>query len=170
MKKILHAAVISAILAAPLSGERSFRGKILVLGFDSAQITQVQDRMLRETLMRELRKSGYDTVTVMETESLFLENESRQTRKISDGLLKKFCLEAGAGCAMTGKMHPKNVRIKKETGIKKNGVYVFEMRAYVRETEKFLSFRTETAGEKDLYDFFNKSAEAIAAGLAKNLD
>ncbi len=170
MKKILYMSLLSAILAAPLSGERSFSGKILVLGFDSPQMTQVQDRMLRESLMRELRKSGYEPVPVMETESLFLEDESRQIRKIGDGLLKQFCLEAGAGCALTGKMYPKSVRVKKEKGIKKNRVYVFEMRAYVRETEKFLSFRTESAGEKDLYDFFNKTAEAIAAGLVKNLD
>jgi hypothetical protein len=76
--------------------------RLLVLGFDSRQLNDVQDRLLRETIMRQFLAKGYLIVQVMEIESLFHDSQKRQIRKLKPDDLRSLCDELKAGFACSG--------------------------------------------------------------------
>ena len=86
MKIRLTAVFVIVSAACALFSDGMFakpRGRMLVLGFRSSQLNDVQDRLLRETVMRRLYTEGYQIVPVMEIESVFSEDRKGRIRKLS---------------------------------------------------------------------------------------
>lgn len=77
-------------------------GRVLVLGFKSGYLDDVQERIFREMLMRKLSSRGYELVPVMEIESILLEDTSLAIRNIQSGELPVICAGLKAAYALSG--------------------------------------------------------------------
>ena len=91
---ILVAAVLT-LFSLCLHAQGQGKGKVLVLGFENSSLSDIQDRLLRETVMRDFDQNGYAIVPVMQLEYAMQESRTN-IRKISREQLKKLCLEFGA--------------------------------------------------------------------------
>jgi hypothetical protein len=85
VRKILIAIAIAgqAALFVPLYAQTSPR--VLVLGTDSKAMTDIQDRILRETVMRELLSGSVQIVSVMDLERA-IQLEGIDIRKVSSSV------------------------------------------------------------------------------------
>lgn len=93
---ILFILVVSLTSIFPGEEER-----VLVLGFRSSPLSDLEDRILRETIMRELVERGHEIVSVMELERFFSEYP-KHIRKISEEDLGTLCNKLGASYAVSG--------------------------------------------------------------------
>ncbi|HPA72168.1 MAG TPA: hypothetical protein PKY31_07865 [Spirochaetota bacterium] len=99
---VLLALTLVVVHAAPLrSQEAPARGKVLVLGFASQYINDVQDMLLREAVMRSFRKTGYSVVPVMELEDYIQEN-GLNVRSVNRASLKSLCREFKTDYSLAG--------------------------------------------------------------------
>jgi hypothetical protein len=57
-------------MALSLNAADMARERVLVLGFDAPCLNDIQSRMLREMIMKDVREKGYEIVTVMDLEQL----------------------------------------------------------------------------------------------------
>ncbi|MBP7735075.1 MAG: hypothetical protein KA369_03805 [Spirochaetes bacterium] len=159
---LLLMAVLPGRLALSKPAER-----ILVLGFDSTLINNIQDRLLRETIMRELRNAGYPIVPVMEVESIFHEGPERQIRKLSREEIMGLCRDMKAGYACCGSIVPEGG--KASDAIKAGNRYACVVTLYNREKNKFEEIRLSIGGEDNLYRFYEALSKMIAAEIGKRL-
>lgn len=81
-----------------ISGEED---RVLVLGFRSSMLSDLEDRILRETIMRELVERGHEIISVMEMEGFFSEYP-KHIRKIGEADLDMLCKKLGARYAVSG--------------------------------------------------------------------
>jgi hypothetical protein len=75
--------------------------RVLVLGFRSSMLSDLEDRILRETIMRELVERGHEIISVMDLEGFFSEYP-KHIRKISEADLGTLCNKLGASYAVSG--------------------------------------------------------------------
>ena len=78
--------------------------KILVLGFQSEQLNDVQEVLLRNILLRKLHENGYDIVPVMKVESIIIRDRGLKNIHLGKNNLKDYCLEVDSGYSMIGKI------------------------------------------------------------------
>ncbi|MFC1670985.1 hypothetical protein ACFL20_11395 [Spirochaetota bacterium] len=142
--------------------------KALVLGFNSGLINDIQDRLLRETLLRELKRQGYSIVPVMLFESVFSKRGSPNIRNINNKTIRKYCKKFKARFAISGKIYPKNKSALIKT-IVKNEKYVCEINLYNYKSDKFISMVIEVNGMKDLYDFSKSLSKRIVLSVKSAL-
>ncbi len=137
--------------------------RVLVLGFESAQLNDLQDRLLRETVMRRLHTEGYRVVPVMEIESAFNEERKGRIRMLLRSEIRAVCDEMNAGFALSGAVRPEDGSRGGEIVPGKN--YVCSMVLYRRDGNRFMEFRVAAAGGKTLYEFYDTLAALIARGI-----
>ena len=137
--------------------------RVLVLGFESKQLNDVQDRLLRETVMRQLLARDYQIVQVMELESMFHDGQKRQIRKLKEDEIRGLCNDLTAGLACTGSIKPEDG--KEDSAIVAEKNYICAVRIYRKEKDAFEEFILKIAGEKNLYRFFNFVAEKIVSKI-----
>src|SRR4030042_217942 len=101
---------LSAALLAQPSIVSKPKERFLVLGFETRQLNDVQDRLLRETIMHRFHTNGFRIVPVMEIESLFHEGRKRQIRKLKRDEIRGLCDELRAGSASYGTIAPESGR------------------------------------------------------------
>ena len=68
MRKIILSVLAAGCILFPAYSLPQPEGKVLVLGTESKEITDVQDRILRESVMRGILSSGMSIVSVMDIE------------------------------------------------------------------------------------------------------
>ncbi len=134
--------------------------KILVLGFNSALLTDLEDRLFRETLMRAFREKGYPIVTVMDLEALFQREGVKQVRCLGNTDLKKLMSKCGADYGITGTLAPRGRGVKK---VKSGETYVLYMTMYVKYKDAFVSFTVESPGAAKPGDFYSSMTSKAAA-------
>lgn len=103
MKKMIDICLI-ILLFLPISAcgkDRPGQGRILVLGFSSKTISELQDRLLRESVMRELSKQEFTIVPVMEIERYFRENNA-SIRRVKPSQFPQLCNELDAAFSVNG--------------------------------------------------------------------
>ncbi len=169
MKKCALAAAVM-LLVAILPGQLAWTKpaeRILVLGFDSRLINNSQDRLLRETIMKELRVAGYPIVTVMEIESIFHNGPERQIRKLSREEIRGLCREMKAGYACWGAIIPEG-KTGGET-IRAGSGYVCTVTFYHGKNNNFEEIRLTIGGEDNLYRFYGILSKMITAEIGKRL-
>jgi hypothetical protein len=166
VKKLLFVAA-SAVMAAWLSGgpllSKSGEG-ILVLGFDSAVINDIQDRLLRESVMRQLQVAGFPIVPVMEIESIIRNDHKRQIRKLNREEMKGFCDELGAGYACCGSIVPETATA--DDRIKSGINYICVITVFNSNKKTFSDVKIKIAGEDNLYRFYAVLSKKIVADIA----
>ena len=151
--KIFTITLSFIILLSPMiHSQTTAKNKFLVLGFLSKQINDLEDRLLREEIMREFVKSGNDIVSVMELESAVygenapLKNIRYFNEKTAIYLTEKF----SAQYAVFGKIFPKE---KTANYIMAGQTYKCSLRIYSVEKKKFIDISFDFTGEKKFYDF-----------------
>lgn len=145
---ILVAAVLT-LFSLSLHAQGKGKGKVLVLGFETSSLSDIQDRLLRETVMRDFDQNGYAIVPVMQLEYAMQESRTN-IRKISREQLKNLCLEFGADCAITGIVSP-----GKPKGFP-------DIILYRKETDKFIKFGVAVETEDNFYEYcFQLSTEIV---------
>jgi hypothetical protein len=158
---LILALALPLLAGAPLSPKP--RERVLVLGFESKQLNDVQERLLRETLMRRFLAGGYPIVQVMEIESLFHDGQKRQIRKVNEDEVRGLCKDLRAGLACSGSIVPEDGKGDGAIEAEKN--YICTIRIYRKERDAFEEFALTIAGEKNLYRFFNNMAERIVSKI-----
>jgi hypothetical protein len=107
----LLAAALVCVSAGGLPGqETSQRGKVLVLGFNSQVINEVQDMLLRQAVMRNFRARGYSPVPVMEVEDYIQEN-SFDVRSVNRASMKRLCEAFAADFSLSGSIEVRRRRL-----------------------------------------------------------
>ena len=101
--KIKHFSIIVLfiliIVSDPLFSQN--KTKILVLGTAAKSINDIEDRLLRESVMRELLKKGFDIVPVMELEGEVQQN-GLDLRNVPSSVIKNLSLRFEADFCVSG--------------------------------------------------------------------
>jgi hypothetical protein len=97
-------ALVMLFFPAPVSSDTPslpvmWTGKLVVAGFQVPGFTELQGRILRETVMRKLHEAGYPVVGVMAMERFLV--DGRVVTLNSRGV-DALCRELGAGAALFG--------------------------------------------------------------------
>jgi hypothetical protein len=105
LKRIFYYSFCIIVLAIPLISvsEDDPAKLILVLGFKSNYMSDLQDRLLREAVLRRLVEKGYRIVPVMKIERYF-KSGRKNIRSIGISELKVLCEKLGADYAVVGSM------------------------------------------------------------------
>lgn len=138
----------------------------MVLGFDTRLLNDIQDRLLRETIMRELQSAGFPIVPVMEIESLFHEDRKRQMRKLSRDEVKRICEDVRAGIALYGTIAPEEKAVEQ---ISKGKGYICTLVIFNRGKNSFEEIRITVSGEDNLFLFNTALSKRIVAEAGKLL-
>ena len=158
------------VIACILIGAAAFmkpRGRVLVLGFESSQLNDIQDRLFRETVMRRLHTEGFPVVPVMEIESVFNEDRKGRIRKLARGEIKGICEELAAGYALFGSIAPEDG--KRDEGIMAGRNYVCRLVLYRGDKNRFDELKVTAAGRETLYEFYNALSALIVGEIGKLL-
>ncbi len=139
--------------------------RILVLGFDSRQLNDIQDRLLRETILRELHDRGFSIVPVMEIESLFYGGGIRQIRKLKRSAIKDMCEDLGAGYACYGLIAPESG--SSDRRIMPDQKYICALTIYEKEGNRFYELKFAVAGKESLEQYFKQIAQAVVDNFDK---
>jgi hypothetical protein len=138
--------------------------RVLVLGFESRQLNDVQDRLLRETILYRLHTRGHAIVPVMEIEALFQDDTKRKIRSLSRADVRALCGELNAGSACYGSIAPENGK-KDDVEIMKGKTYIFLLTLYRKSDDSFTEAKLKVAGRDSLYGFFTDCAAQIAEAV-----
>lgn len=114
-RRTMISALIAAALVCAHAGElagqsEARRGKVLVLGFNSQVINEVQDMLLRQAVMRNFRSRGYSPVPVMELEDYIQEN-SFDVRSVNRAAMKRLCEAFTADYSLSGSIEVRRRRL-----------------------------------------------------------
>jgi hypothetical protein len=152
--RIFYFSFCIIILFIPLNGiSKDDPAKIiLVLGFKSGYISDLQDRLLREAILRRLVKKGYRIVPVMEMERYF-KSSRKNIRNIDVSELKVLCEELGADYAVTGSM----ARIRRN--------YVFLINIYESGMESVNRSRINISDKESFMDYCVSLSEEIVSRI-----
>lgn len=170
MKIRLTAVFVIVSAACALFSDGMFakpRGRMLVLGFRSSQLNDVQDRLLRETVMRRLYTEGYQIVPVMEIESVFSEDRKGRIRKLSRDDVRTICTDLVAGYALFGSISPMDGR--QDGGIAEGRNYDCRLVLYLKDSDRFTEVKLTLPGGKNLYEFYNALSEQGVREIVKLL-
>ncbi|OHD69152.1 MAG: hypothetical protein A2W19_06080 [Spirochaetes bacterium RBG_16_49_21] len=165
MKLFMRAFIIALFVIIPcfLPGKPAER--ILVLGFDSRLLNDIQDRLVRETVMRSFHDKGYRIVPVMEVESLFHGSRIRQIRKLNRDTVMSICDKLDAGYACYGSLVP--ALGGRDDRIRQGKSYICTITLFRRDANSFDELKLQTEGAEDLHRYFTSLAEAIVVAVIK---
>jgi hypothetical protein len=156
---LILAGIACAIVGGPAASKQEER--VLVLGFESRQLNDVQDRLLRETVLYRLHTRGHAIVPVMEIEAQFQDDTKRRIRRISRADVRALCGELSAGSACYGSIAPED-GAKDDAEIRKGKTYTFHLTLYRKSDDSFTETKLRVAGRDSLYGFFTDCAAQIA--------
>ena len=161
MKRGVKLAAALAIMLAvmmPGAGAERAAGRILVLGFQSNFLDDIQDRIFREMLIRKFQEKGLPVVQVMELESAIQTDHPPDIRNVDSRIASELCEEFGASFAVCGKIN----RVKKA---KKAGVDEYD---YTFEAAMF-SMRGQSFSRTIMKGTMAQDMEQFLDGLASDL-
>lgn len=152
---------------APAAETPAAPPRILVLGFAPGMIDDLQDRLLRETLLREFVGRGFPIVPVMQIESLFQDEPAGKIRRLKRNEVRAHCHDTGARFAIAGIIAPR--RADRKGTLKKGETYDCTMTLYNRDKDSFLSIELAVTGRDTLLDTFKDLAAAMADAATPHL-
>lgn len=154
LRTIRGAAALAALLAlvAAAAPQTAPKERVVVFGFASRQLNDLQDRLLRETVLYKIHANGQEIVPVMEIESLFRDESKRFIRRLSRADVRALCNELDAGVAVFGSIAPEDG--KRDDEIQQGKSYICALTVFRRDTDTFTDKTVRAAGEKSLYTFF----------------
>jgi hypothetical protein len=163
MKKMILTLICMLIFLSSAAGddktspiEVKVSARVLVLGFKSKIIGNLQDRILRETIMREFLDRGYGIVPIMDIEGLLLLEES-DIRKLTKDNVRKLCVRFASDYAVSGE-------VRKSGGGQYADVAVFR-----KADNKFIELKIQIARGQDFQKFCGTLARDIAERSEKEI-
>jgi hypothetical protein len=159
--------IVSACAAAGGQALSKQGERFLVLGFQSRQLNDVQDRLLRETVLYRLHTGGQAIVPVMEIEAQFQDDTKRRVRSLSRADVRALCKELNAGSACYGSIAPEDAKRKDDPEIMKGINYKCSLMLYRRSDDSFTETTFTVAGRDSLYVFFTDCAAQIADAVGR---
>ncbi len=139
--------------------------RFLVLGFGSKQLNEIQDRLLRESIMRRLGMKGYRIVPVMEVESLLQGELKGRVRSLTRAEVRGICSDLDAGYACYGSIEPEGKM--HDASIENGRHYRCSLALYRRNRDAFQEFIVAFTGRENLYDLYEELSETIASRIAE---
>lgn len=163
LRTIRGAAVLAALLAltAAAAPQAAPKERVVVFGFASRQLNDLQDRLLRETVLYKIHEKGREIVPVMEIESLFRDESKRFIRRLSRADVRALCDELNAGMAVYGSIAPADGR-QDDPEIRDGKNYICLLTVYRKSDDRFSEKKLTLTGRDSLYVFFNECAAGIA--------
>ncbi len=153
---------VALLLVAALSGGVP-RERFLVLGFSAYQLNDVQDRLLREALMRRLVSDGYRVVTVMEVESILQGERRGRVRSLTREEVRALCRDFDAGYACYGWID--SAEGGKDDSFAEGKRYRCSLVTYRRDRDTFEEHSVVFPGHDRLNDLFEEIVEALASRI-----
>ena len=126
---------------------------VTVLGFRSKYINNVQDRILRETILRRFKKRGFSIVPVMELERFFF-NYNTKIRDIKISGIKRISREFKTDYIVNGTID------------KKGKLYLVTVIVYNKKGEAMNRFTINIDGKK----VFNEYGTLLAEGIVEKVE
>lgn len=160
------ALAVLVAFAAATAVEAAPKERVLVLGFASRQLNDLQDRLLRETVLYRLLANGQAIVPVMEMESLFRDDSSRFIRRLSRADVRNLCDELNAGVAVFGSIAPVDGR-QDDGEIRKGTNYICHLTVYRKSNNSFTETKLAVTGRESLYLFFTDCAAGIVVEITR---
>jgi len=154
--------VFFIILCSSVNASENMDLKIFVFGFDSECISDVQDRLLREMLMKRLRRMGFGVVPVMEIESVFRNRKPGKIRRLTEPDIREICKTCTADFAISGSIRKKDRR-DGSNEISDKGMYLVNLRLYDRRENRTFEYERKSKGKKSLYNYYTGLCDEIAA-------
>ena len=167
MRSLRRAAASLVVLAlcAALGEARTLaapKGRFLVLGFSTKQMNDIQDRLLRESLMRRLAVRGFRIVPVMEVESLLQGEHRMRVRGLTRGEVKGLGRELNADYACYGTIESEG---KREDGFLAGRSYRCSLVIHRLHDDAFETITVTFAGRDNLFELFEELSETLASRI-----
>lgn len=141
--------------------------KILVLGFESEQLNDIQEVLLRNTLLRKLYENGFDIVPVMEVESIMIRDKGLQVVNLGKKDLKDYSSEVNSQYSMIGKIYPAGN--KKLKGIKFGHQFVCDILLYQKKNNEFMNIKFNLVGKDNLFKFYSDITKRVISDIQKKI-
>jgi hypothetical protein len=150
MKSRLLLCALALLIALPTELPSRAMEKILVMGFDSPCMDDLQDRFLRESLMKEFITMGHPVVPVMALEQLLQEEGVRGLRQAGAARMKEYCTRTDAAIAVSGKIVPLPGYASAKGILDEKCSFMFELALYRRSGDTIATTSFKFAGKRDL--------------------
>jgi hypothetical protein len=137
--------------------------RLLVLGFRSQVFDQVQERYLREALLRLLIRGGCGAVPVMEMESAMEGKAVNVTRDFSGDSIRETGKRFSADVVVYGYLKPANRRGME--AVSEEGSYECRLCLLDMESGEVKNFTYAVKGEANWHLFYTGLAERMAADI-----
>lgn len=159
-RKLLPGAIAAVVLLVAAMSGGAPRERFLVLGFSANQLNDVQDRLLREALMRRLVSGGFRIVPVMEVESILQGERRGRVRSLTREEVRGLCRDLDAGYACYGWIDSAEGR--KDDSFAEGKRYRCSLVMYRRDRDTFEEHSVVFPGHDRLSDLFEEIVKALA--------
>ena len=156
--------IIAFSAAARLSCTAAADKRILVLGLQSPLMDEVQERYLRECLLRRLVKKGCSVITVMEMEEMRGEDLSQRLTALSPEEIREKALKYNAHLVVYG-----SIGLADRTGtdgMSEKEKYLCDLNVMEVPSAKVKNFRHTVRGQRDWLLFSDEMAGILADDVA----
>ena len=141
--------------------------RLLVLGFKSSYLDDVQERIFREMLMRKLNGRGYELVPVMEIESLLLDDTTLAIRNIQAEKISALCAHLKAAYTLNGSIEVVSP-FTTLPGQEQKKMCQCELLIYDAKNDTAKSLSCSAPFYEQLDDLFNNLSEKITETVEKS--
>lgn len=166
MKKFIVFILLALMTFPFLAAGGAEKKPVLVLGFSSPVMDEIEERFMREEVLRSLARKGAAFVPVMATETLIRSRQNFRAGSVTAAEMKKMARVSGASLVVAGNVVCSSCGKKDGTGIDPRCMYRCTIVLYFAGEEKSISFSLERKGEKNRYQFLRAFSRDIAAALA----
>ncbi|MBN1534317.1 MAG: hypothetical protein JXA20_16715 [Spirochaetes bacterium] len=150
MRLMLPPCLLALLILSPVGLTSQDRERILVLGFDSPCMDDLQDRFLRESMMKQFIALGHPVVSVMSLEELLQQEGIRGIRQAGSGRVKDYCKKMDAEIAISGRIYPLPGRAASKGIQDENGSFLFELVLYRQRSDTIATSSFRFAGNRNL--------------------
>jgi hypothetical protein len=167
MRSTWLVAVVAVILLVAALSRSAPRERFLVLGFSAKQLNDVQDRLLREALMRHLVLKGFRIVPVMDVESVLQGDRRERVRSLTRDEVRGLSRDLEAGYACYGWIESEEGR--QDDAFAEGKRYRCSLVMYRRDRDAFEEHSVSFAGRDSFYVLFEELSRALASRIESAL-
>lgn len=139
---------------------------VVVFGFKTNLIKDIEKRMLRDLIIRKLFNKKYATIPIMQLET-YLEGYSEKKRNaFSNKQIKFLAHKIKIDYVITGWLNP-NYQSRKNEKIRWKKNYICKIQFYNTKQKAFTQKTFKLKGKKNIYDFFEIVSNEVVKTFIK---
>ena len=142
--------------------------KIMVLGFRSPLMDDVQDAYLREALLRLLAQRGFSVVPVMDLEAIRNESTAVSLRNMTDSQIRDYTAQYKAAFTIYGELDVEG-KGPGSKGIVAGHAYECTIFVYCAGDNTTIRLRHKIIGRENWYLFYQDLATELASMIEKSI-